>query len=58
MPLLLSFFNQYLLLFFFTTSYILVEYGVLILDQEIQSAVDGLEYVERKDQLEIIQHER
>lgn len=39
MSLLLSFVNQYFLLFFFMTSYLLLESGFVMLDIEIQDAI-------------------
>ena len=35
----MSFENQYFLLFFFATAYILVEYGMGILDAEINNGI-------------------
>ena len=51
---LFKFLNQYLLLFFFTTSYILIEYGILILDSEIHRISEEakeLDQSKHKDQM-------
>ena len=49
MPVLFSFVNQYYLLFFFMTSYILIEYGLNILDLELQNVIQESLYLEKKE---------
>jgi len=54
MPVLFSFVNQYYLLFFFMTSYILIEYGLNILDLELQNVIQESLYLEKKEKFERI----
>jgi len=41
---LLSFENQYVLLFFFATAYFLIEYGFGILDAAVNNGIQELKY--------------
>ena len=50
-----SFMTQYTLLFFFTISYILIEYGILILDDFIKDAIDEYNMEERVEAQEMMQ---
>lgn len=50
---LLSFENQYVLLFFFATAYFLIEYGFGILDAAVNNGIQELKYtktIEEKEQ--------
>jgi len=48
MPILFSFENQYVLLFFFTTSYSLIEYGMSILEKNISNSIEEMKERERR----------
>jgi len=58
MPVLFSFTNQFVLLFFFITGYILIEYGMNILDIEVQNVKDASLYLEKKEKFEQMMNER
>ena len=58
MPVLFSFTNQFALLFFFVVGYILIEYGLNILDIEVQNVKDESLYLEKKENFEKMQRER
>ena len=50
METLMSFENQYFLLFFFATAYFLIEYGLQILDAEINNGIQELKYNQKMDE--------
>jgi hypothetical protein len=55
MPLLLSFRTQYFLLFFFITSYILIEYGLIILERQLKNNLELIdqEMLEAQEELKM-----
>jgi hypothetical protein len=56
-----TFENQYFLLFFFTTAYILIEYGVKILDAEINNGIQEFKHnqkVELQQEIKVARENR
>lgn len=58
MPILFGFINQYFLLFFFVTSFLLLEYGFYILDSEVHNSIALHEEEEENFHYRLIQQEK